>query len=355
MAFQFKKKIEGWMRSDETGAAAHAFLYTLSLFYGAGVRLRLNLYRAGVIKPKRVPCRVVSVGNITAGGTGKTPVTIHIAGRLKAEGKRVVIVSRGYKGASPGPAAVSDGKTVLLGPEEAGDEPYLMAMRLKGVPVVVGAGRVEASLFAIEKFSPDFIILDDGFQHIRLGRDMNILLVDAVEGFGNGHLLPRGVLREPLAGIKRADIVMIKGGCLESGSQGRLAGLPAFSFRYRPATLYSLMDNAEKGLPYARGKKAVALSGLARPESFLRTLEELGLEVIKSIAFPDHHAYSRADIETIKKESKGADIIITTEKDGVKLKALGTDMPVFILGIDAVIEDEEGFKKMLLGAGVDVP
>ncbi|MBI5810633.1 MAG: tetraacyldisaccharide 4'-kinase, partial [Deltaproteobacteria bacterium] len=186
--------IDRWMRDEHTGLAPHIALYLLSILYGASVRMRASLFAIGLIKTKRLPCRVVSIGNLTVGGSGKTPMVMHMADILQKKGRRVVILCRGYKGSAKGVNAVSDGRTVLLGYKEAGDEPYLLARRLKGVPVVVGRDRYKSGLYAIEAFSPDVILLDDGFQHIRLARDVNILLVDSKEGFGNGHLLPRGLL-----------------------------------------------------------------------------------------------------------------------------------------------------------------
>ena len=173
MASFLKKNIERWMSEPGWGFSpfkvlTHVILYCLSLVYGLAVSIRLRLYGLGILKTERLPCKVISIGNITAGGSGKTPMAIHIAGFLKERGVRVAILSRGYGRTTSGVLTVSDGATIFLGPQEAGDEPYLMASRLKGVPVVVGEDRAEAGLFAIREFNPACIILDDGFQHLML-------------------------------------------------------------------------------------------------------------------------------------------------------------------------------------------
>lgn len=339
-----RRSIENNMRSEDIGFFPHIVLLVISYIYGFAVRLRNSLYTSGMIKPFRLDSRVVSIGNITVGGTGKTPMTVFIAELLKARGKRVVILSRGYKGGSKGVAVVSDGNDIFLGPDQAGDEPYLMAERLKGVPVVVGADRIKSGLLAVKKFSPDFIILDDGFQHIRLARDLNILLVDANEGFGNWYLLPRGILREPVEGIGRADLALVKGGDLRGRDSNTLkgSGIPVFGFTYAPVRVLSLNDDTDKGIGFLKGKKALAVAGIANPESFFRLLEGLGVIIAKRLTYLDHHSYTQEDIEMIKDSSREAQIIITTEKDGVKLKGLS----IYALVVDAIIDDRPGFEKV---------
>ncbi|MDO8426987.1 MAG: tetraacyldisaccharide 4'-kinase, partial [Deltaproteobacteria bacterium] len=341
-----RKNIERWMRQDEIGTLPGLFLSSLSSVYSSGVRLRSFLYGSGIYRAKRLPCRVISVGNLTVGGTGKTPVAIHIAEFLKKNNARVAILSRGYKGSTKGVTAVSDGKNILTGPKEAGDEPYLMAERLKGVPVVIGADRYKAGLFAIENFSPDFIILDDGFQHIRLARDLNILLIDSIEGFGNGHLLPRGILREPVEAVKRADMIMVKGGA--SKDDLKRFDKPVFEFSYKPIALRDINNNIEAGLGFITGRKVLAIAGIASPSSFFKSLAELNADIIKTLSFPDHHDYIQSDINEIRARSRGAELIIATEKDGVKLKGQSLGLPAFSLAIDAEIKDKETFYGLLL-------
>ena len=343
--------IEEMMRKERIGAAAHLALASLSFVYGAGVRLRYGLYQAGVLRRKRLDCPVISIGNITVGGTGKTPMTIFLASYLKKRGMRPVILSRGYKKTGPG-GIVSDGRTLGLGPAEAGDEPYLMARRLPDVPVIVGADRFGAGLLAVERFRPDCAILDDGFQHMRLERDIDILLMDPARGLGNGYLLPRGILREPAGAMRRANLVMVKGGELR-GPEARLAErwqIPAVRFDYRASGLYGVLDGVEMGVDFLRGRKAAAFAGIADPESFFKTLQGLGATLTKTFSFPDHHEYTGADIATIMKaKDAGADIYVTTEKDGVKLKGLlMKDAPrVFALGVEVEVKDEAALNGLL--------
>ncbi len=347
------RAIEKMMHKERIGAIPHLVLTALSFIYGAGVRSRYLLYRAGVFKKRKLGCKVISVGNITVGGTGKTPVSILLATILKKNGYRPVILSRGYKKTGPG-GIVSDGTALKLGPREAGDEPYLMASLLPGVPVIAGADRFKSGQIALEKFRPDCIILDDGFQHMRLKRDLNILLIDGAVGLGNGFMLPRGPLREPAEAIKRADLIMVKGGSL-NGPEAELVrewNIPVMGFDYRATGLYDMFDNKDRGVACLKGKKVLAFAGVANPASFLRTLEDLGARIMNTITFPDHHDYTASDIEKIReaKGAGGADIIVTTEKDGVKLKEHiegGGGPQVFALGVEAVIGDEEGLKRLL--------
>jgi tetraacyldisaccharide 4'-kinase len=340
---------------------AGAILSPLSFVYGAGVRLRLSLYRTGIFKTHTLPCTVISVGNITAGGAGKTPMTIHIAGLLKKMGRNVVVLSRGYKRSSKGVKIVSDGAKLLLGPIEAGDEPYLMARRLKGVPVVVGEDRVRAGEYAIRKFTPECILLDDGFQHIRLFRDLNILLVDSKTAFGNERLLPAGLLREPMGGVGRADLIMIKGvkgHKLEGRYEERLKSfkLDTLGFHYRVTGASALRKKKRLAPDELRGLKVFALAGVANPGGFLETLKELGVSVTGKLLYRDHHAYSKTDFNAIKAAAARAELIVTTEKDGVKLERFTEGkVPIYAIEIEVVIDEAEALERHLarvLGGGV---
>jgi tetraacyldisaccharide 4'-kinase len=350
-----------WMDEEKLGPALHALLYGLSLIYGAAVRARHLLYNSGILKTKRLPCKVISVGNITVGGSGKTPMTMHLAGILKKMGLRVVVLSRGYKRSGRGFAVVSDGEKTYLGPHEAGDEPYLMALRLKGIPVIVGGDRVKSGLHAVSKFSPHVIILDDGFQHIRLDRDLDIVLLDSKGGFGNSYLLPRGILREPVGALARADLVMVKAKgppaqppsepieklfISEPIEEPFIQGLrrPVRKFSYRPRGVFDIKDNAGKEAGYLRGKKVIALSGIADPDSFLKTLEEAGAVIIKTITYPDHYWYTRPDIDGIVEQAKNeaVELVVTTEKDAVKLwpyQGALSGITILALPIEVVTED----------------
>lgn len=344
-----REKITVWMRDEKIGPIPHLLLLILSLFYGAAVRARLYLYAVHLLWRKRLPCVVVSVGNITVGGTGKTPVTMYLADYFKNAGKKVVVLSRGYGSTTKGVKVVSDGVNVLLDPAEAGDEPFMMAERLKGIPVVISPDRVKGGRMAIERFSPDVIVLDDGYQHIRLKRDVNILLVDSVDGFGNGFLLPRGILREPLRGIRRADAAMVKGGNLRRQDKELLKEyeIPVLSFEYRPSSVIEVKLGVEFPIDMLKDKRVVAVAGVANPNPFFKSIEKLGANVLSTLAYPDHHEYTDDDIDDIAKAAKGADIVLTTEKDAVKLRALsGGRLPLFAMRIEVEIKNTDGLSRL---------
>ncbi len=347
--------------------------------YGAAVALRSLAYDRGWAAVHRLPARVVSVGNLTVGGTGKTPMVLYLARLLVESGRCPVILSRGYGGtharsrtlgfrgtgtlrcrASRAPLVVGDGRGgVLAGPDEAGDEPVLLARRA-GVPVVVTPDRVAAGRFAIERFGADTLLLDDGLQHRRLARDLEIVLVDAGKGLGNGRLLPAGPLREPPHALRRAHIVLLTKGGKLGRSDALLRVLRAFAPQavmfgasYRPVALAPLGNaplprngnaplprNGNAPLPLA-GQRALALSGLADPASFHELLARLGAREVTPLAFPDHHRYEPADYRRIATAAAaGADCLVTTEKDAVKLDVARLPrLPAFTL--EAVLEPDD--------------
>jgi tetraacyldisaccharide 4'-kinase len=314
-----------------------ALLYALSCVYGGIAGLRVVLYRRGILKTRRLPCKVVSIGNLTVGGTGKTPMTVHVVEVLKRFGFKTAVITRGYKGEKEGKGAiVSDGDRVFLGPYEAGDEPYLMACKLSGTPVVVGKNRFEGGLRAIEEFEPDVLILDDGFQHVQLHRDVDILLFDADRPIGNGHLLPRGVLREPVAHVNRADALVVtrcvpgETVCLGERLDKFRKGRPTFFCSHKPYALTGEEGDVGDrplsrpqlfGLETVLGRKVLAFSGIGNNEDFLKTVHILGCEVLEFLAFSDHHAYRGEDVDRIQRlaERSRVDLILTTEKDYVRV------------------------------------
>ena len=323
-----RNKLEELMRSRDIPAVCHIPLLLLSLLYGLIIDLRLLLYKVRILGRVKLPVKVISVGNITAGGTGKTPVVICLAELLKGMGKRVVVLSRGYKGLSEkngdGGLLVSETSS----PVDVGDEPFLIHKRT-GVDVVVGSDRVASGRFAQERLGAEVLLLDDGFQHIRLERDLNILLADGEAPLGNGYLLPRGMLRERLSGTRRSDLLLVKGGLsgmATGGASGDLESLkravdgPHLRFDYRAESVISLVSGEERGVEYIKGKRVFAFCGTANPEAFFGTLRGLGCEVVDSVPYPDHHTYTAGDLEEICRHGyRGIDMIITTEKDGVKV------------------------------------
>ncbi|MDD5722119.1 MAG: tetraacyldisaccharide 4'-kinase [Syntrophales bacterium] len=300
-------------------------LLLVSLVYRAGVSLRNFLYDTGVFHAHKMTCAVISVGNIMVGGTGKTPTVIMLADMLKGHGYRPAILSRGYGGKRKGRGradVVSDGRDVLMGPDKAGDEPVLIARSVPGVPVIVARDRSCAGRLAVERFDVDVLILDDGFQHRRLARDIDIVLLDGRRPFGNGFMLPRGGMREPPNALRRADVViMTSTGEMDDLSSEGIPPVPVFKGRRRSLDLLKGRSKDTYPLAYLTGKRVCAFSGIARPESFRSILEPLCGEIVSFIPFPDHHVYTIGDVEDVRKACRdsGAQAMVTTEKDGIKL------------------------------------
>ncbi len=330
-------------------------LYLLSLPYGTAVRAKSFFYSIGLWNSKRLPCPVICVGNITVGGTGKTPLVIALAQGLMERGIHVAILSRGYKANKPSGPLVSDGQTVLLSPEESGDEPFLMAQTLKGVPILIGKDRFINGQMALQRFGVRGLLMDDGYQHLQLHRDLNILLVDSHIGFGDHHLLPRGILREPLAHLRRANLFVLTKlenieTCkpLEKELHQFHPSSPVFHSHYEPRGLVGPKEEWEE-LHSLKGKKVLALSGVANPEYFSFLLRKCGLEIVSEATFPDHHRFTNKDLASIEETSKGVDWIVTTEKDMVKLKRLNIDsLPLRALRIEMKIWEKEDFYKKIM-------
>jgi len=332
-------------------------LQAISSIYGLGVRARLFLYRTGLLKESRLPCKVISVGNITLGGTGKTPTVEYIARLLKEEGMDVVLLSRGYGGRiRENFRVVSDGNRLLLSLGEAGDEPYMLAQRLQGIPIIVGRRRDLSGQYACAHFHSHVAILDDGFQHLGVKRDVDILLVDSQTGFGNGRLFPRGPLREPLAHLSRADLfIMTKVenhrncGALEERIKCHKRDAVIFHSNYSPDYLTDLNRGKRLPIEYIKERHVAALSGIANPAYFRRLLEFAGAKVEEEILFPDHHVYSGRDIPIIQRAMNKAECILTTEKDAIKLSGvIGRDFPIVSLGIGLKITKGNHFRRLLL-------
>jgi len=329
-------------------------LYLLSLPYGGAVRTRSFLYSLQLLKTRTLPCPVISVGNITVGGTGKTPLVMALAKGLMAKGIPVAILSRGYRRTKTPEPVVSDGKTIFLTPEQSGDEPFLMAKACQGVPVLAGKDRFINGQFALRRFGVRGLLLDDGYQYLPLYRDINILLIDSTVGFGDYHLLPRGILREPLSHLRRANFFLINQAepaayqPLEKRIQEIYPGLQVFHSDYIPVSLVDPEETQEE-LDSFKGRRILALSGVANPNSFSSMLRKCEMKIVGEAIFPDHHLYSFKDLPYIEEKAKGADGIVTTEKDMVKLKKLNIGhLSIRALRIEMKIrEREEFFKKII--------
>jgi tetraacyldisaccharide 4'-kinase len=312
-------------------------LWGLSMLYGGLARLRRRLYTLGRLESRRLPCPVISVGNLTLGGTGKTPLVVHLAERIRKMGYRPVILSRGYKGlAEKNGAVVSDGCNLLCDARQAGDEPYLMAALLPAVPVVVGRERYRNGMDAVRRFQPDLMILDDGFQHLQLKRDIDLLLLDAQRPFGNGHILPRGTLREPAASLLAADAVVLTrrrqaGGGVRGDLIRRAKPRPVFSSDHQPMVRKVLASGQPvENLAFGCGpdldidfkeKRVFAFAGLGRNDAFFRAIAVLGARLQGTLGFDDHHPFTGNDLRRIAKSAErvGATTLMTTDKDFVRL------------------------------------
>jgi len=304
----------------------------LSFFYEWAVSLRIYLYRQNFFAIRSLACQVVSVGNITLGGTGKTPFVILIAEMLQGKELRVGILSRGYKGNFRGPfQAVSDGQETLLGASQAGDEPYLLSKKLKGIPIIVGKNRWRSGQYAIDRFQTKILILDDGFQYLALKRDVNLLLIDAACPFGNGYLFPRGVLREPLSALSRADAIILTKAprcdnlqILKNNLSKAAKGIPVFQAEYAPGEIHVAGKEIFFPPEDLGGKAVLAFSGIAQPGSFQQTLQQLRARVVEFAVFPDHHRYRPQEMEGLANKARelGVEALVTTEKDLARCQAL---------------------------------
>lgn len=352
-------------RPGPVAAGLRGLLGGCAALYGAGLDAYLAGERQGLRRRDRLPVPVLSVGNLSVGGTGKTPMTQLLCRRMQAQGRRVAVLSRGHGGEGRSVRVVSDGSgRVFLSPEQAGDEPCLLARTLPGVPVLVGKDRRQSGREAMRCFGLDALILDDGFQFWQLGRDLDIVLVDARRPFDNGFALPRGLLREPARHLRRAGVVVAtRAGALTDAERQALAaqvsarapGVPLFFADHRAACLVPADDLSAPTWPLSglRGRRVFAVSAIAQPRSFMETLgHEAGAEVVGSLAWPDHHKISLADAQAALTAAAqaGAEALVMTEKDAVKwphaVEAGG--LPVHALRIEMAVEDEAGFLALVL-------
>jgi tetraacyldisaccharide 4'-kinase len=351
-----------------------AFLSALSQLYEKLVDLRLWLYRNRVLRERNLGCLVVSIGNLTVGGTGKTPVVEKFARSLQDGGRRVAILSRGYKsvkqpflkrliGKLQGkndidpPRVVSDGKSLLLDSRTAGDEPYMLAANLKDIPVVVDKDRVKSGKHAISELNCDTLLLDDGLQYLRLKHRLDIVLIDRWQPFGTGRLLPRGTLREPTKNLKRASYIFITKCNGEPNDElvekirtlNRTAEI--IECEHRPQYLQHIETRQALSLDILKGARVGTVSAIAVPESFEHGVTKLGALIEVTCRFMDHHRFTQQEIiefinECVKKE---VDYIITTEKDAVRFPRLARmDIPIYFLRVEiGILSNKESFDQCI--------
>jgi tetraacyldisaccharide 4'-kinase len=350
-------------RRDFRANLTRAILFVGSKIFQVAVKLRRWLYNVRILRDKTLGVQVIAIGNLTVGGTGKTPVVEKFARELRDAGRTVAILSRGYRSKPPPihkwllnkiffredqtpPRVVSDGKSLLLDSETAGDEPYMLASNLRDVVVLVDKDRVKSGRYAIEKFGCDTLLLDDGFQYWHLrGRRHDVVLIDCQQPFGNGHLLPRGTLREPPSHLARAHTIFI------TKSDGDTAGLRARIAKHNSAAgliecvhhpLYfeDVFSGEQHNLNLIKGRKIASLSGIAQPESFEQSLVKLGGELVYSKRFADHHRFTQQEIlNTINRGKKRqAEFIITTQKDAVRFPKIDRrDLPIYFIRVEIKI------------------
>jgi len=316
------------------------------VIFGSVARVRRAMYAAGILSPGRLPRPVVSVGNLVMGGAGKTPHVIHLARWLSGGGRRVAVLSRGYGRKSRGVVWVSDGEGNVAPSREGGDEPVLIARSLPGVPVVVGESRAEAGRACLARGPVDVFLLDDGFQHLSLHRDVDLLLVDCDRGLSNRWTVPFGPLREPPSHARFADgLVVTKCPDAAAGERTAIAvpipaGRPRAFSRLVARGLVGRDGRSDRSLP--PGTEVLAFSGLARNETFQETLAQAGFRVSRFLPFPDHHEYSRADLERISRDAGGLPAV-TTEKDLVRLPG---DVPFSVSALRVEVEYLSGWDGM---------
>ena len=346
------------------GTHVRWWLIWAAIPYGVVARLRALLYDWGWFAQRRLPLPVLSVGNLTLGGTGKTPVVIALTGWLLAQGKRVAILSRGYRRTSADPyLLVSDGERLLVGPNEAGDEPFLMAQRCPKAIVAVGADRYQLGDWVVNRFPVDCLVLDDGFQHLGLYRDVNLLLVDATDAEGLAALVPAGRLREPLQAAARATAIIVTRADVpaqvtEVGHrlQATLGTMPdMIQVVFRPESLLSVVTGASQPLSWSKGKTALLCSGVGHAGSFRSLVERIGIRVLDEVVYVDHHAYTSQDAERLSARAAElqAELVVTTEKDACKLAALlqPTDSWWAVRLTTDVIVGEDRLRRLVLSVG----
>ncbi len=347
-------------RRGKRATLLRALLFSLSKAFALAVKGRRLLYDLRIFRDSALGVQVIAIGNLTVGGTGKTPVVEKFARELQDQGRKVAILSRGYRSRprpfhqrilnklllredNTPPRVVSDGRSLLLDSESAGDEPFMLASNLQDVVVLVDKDRVKSGIYAIEKYGCDTLLLDDGFQYWKLaGRRRDIVLIDCQQPFGNNHLLPRGTLREPPSHLIRASNIFI------TKSNGASSDLRERLQRYNPRAgiiecvhqpLYfeDLFTRERHGIEFVRDRKIASLSGIAQPESFEQSLLELGAHLVASKRFADHHRFTQQEVLNIinRGKKRGATMVITTQKDAVRFPKLDRrDLPIYFMRVE---------------------
>lgn len=333
-------------------------LLPLAAFYTRFMCTRAALYRRGTLRPRRLPGKVISIGNLSIGGTGKTPLVLWLARRLQQRGIKVAVLSRGYGRVERKPRVLHSRRPV--GVEEVGDEPLMLARHLADVPVGVGADRFRVGELVAGKFHPEVFLLDDGFQHLRLARDVDIVLLDSSDPFGGGYALPAGRLRESPAALARADMVVLTRLRTSFCNASKLVEnvrlynpqVSIFGARTRLEGLYDATTHKQVSLDISRQQPVFAFCGIGNDAAFWQDVREWGFKLAGRASFRDHHRYTVEDFEHIIRQADrvGARALLTTEKDVVNFTVLPPSVPAcFYCRIELEVDDEEGFWSTLLG------
>ncbi len=360
------QKTDNWQRIWNDDGANYRFspaktlLHVLSLPYRLIINLRNWLYDHKLFREVKLPCPVISVGNITVGGTGKTPCVIWLGRMLQQQGFKPAVLSRGYGSKNSRPVTiVADGNNILTSSAIAGDEPYLIARSLPGIPVITGPKRIFTGKTAIDKFGANVLICDDAFQHRQIFRDINIVLLDSQAPLGNGHMLPRGSLREPLASLSRGNIFILTRTNEAVKTDTFIAkfaedaNIPVFGCSHRPVDVVKGDYSVQLPLAELKGKKVYAFAGIAKPDSFKKAINATGAQLVAFDIFPDHHRFSPKELKTVRHNflKSNADFLVTTEKDGMRLQEFTEFLnDIYLLRIElAIVPDENSLKNFILG------
>lgn len=338
------------------------FLFVpFSWLYAIIIALRNWLFDKGFLRSADTGCRVYSVGNMTMGGTGKTPIVSNIITVLLEHGYKPAIISRGYRRKSSGTVLVSDGRNILVSVEDSGDEPMMLAERFRNVVVIVDSNRVRAAKKIAKEFEIDAIVLDDGFQHRYVKRDKDIVLIDSNTSLSDIRMIPAGTRREPLSSLKRADAVMftkVNDRNVQNYLQRNVLEMKGnvFSSSVTVKGMRNVANGIIQSVDMVKGRSVIAFCGIAKPENFLTSLQAIHADVKEFIGFKDHHMFTERDVEKIllARQKYSADIVVTTEKDAVRLKKFlfrFVGFPLVSLYIEADVHQNIEWKKFLLQAG----
>ena len=329
--------MSGWSKITET--KIKFLFFPITLFYWGVIFWRNIFYNFNFFVSRKIPTKVISVGNITAGGTGKTPAVIYLSQFFKKRNYKVAVLSRGYGRKTAGTQLVTNGKEIVDDWRNFGDEPTLISQKLKDVPIVVDQNRYRGAMYLIEKFNPDIIIMDDAFQHRSIERDLDLVLINSQAPISDYRLIPHGLLREPIRHLKRADAIILTKFNLGKPEQKLISkvkksNLPVFYSTINHNHFFTINNETFK---LKNNTRALAVSGIADPRSFYESLQRTNIMMIDKIAYFDHYEFQQSDIENLKKAliDNDAEIVVTTEKDMIRLKSLDlAGLDIYSLGID---------------------